>query len=152
MTKSGDKIGGNSLATPLQVVALMSDQVMDDILTPLTTWLEQEDALPIGAKMALRLILEELLANAVMHGAAPSGSEIRLSMSVQPDGIEIRFWDSGVAFNPQADLPQDSRDDDFDDRPVGQLGWPLILHYCSVTGYERIESQNRLTLLFQFNG
>lgn len=152
MTKSGDKTGTNPHHSPLQVVASMSDQVMDDILTPLTAWLEQEDALPIGAKMALRLILEELLANAVMHGDAKSGSDIRLFMSVQPAGIEIGFWDSGIAFNPQTDLPDDSRDDDLDERPIGQLGWPLILHYCSITGYERVEGQNRLTLLFPLNG
>jgi len=152
MIKSVDKDGGNSCGTPLQVVASMSDHVMDDILTPLTAWLEKEDALPVGAKMALRLILEELLANAVMHGAARSGSDIRLFMSVQPNGIEIRFWDSGIAFNPQTALPEDTREDDLDDRPIGQLGWPLILHYCSVTSYERVEGQNRLALLFQFNG
>ncbi len=146
-----DDPGNNSPDADLDIVAAMSASVMDDILTPLTNWLDQDDTLPIGVKFALRLILEELLANTVMHGAVPPGSDIRLQISALPEGVQIRFQDSGVAFNPETDLPHDSREDNLDDRPVGQLGWPLILHYCSISLYERFDEQNRLTLLFRFN-
>ena len=151
MAKSDNQIAGNGPDT-VDIVTTMSDRMMDQILTPFVSWLEKKDTLHIGAKMALRLILEELLANTVMHSCAEHGTEIRLSVSLDRNGVSIQFCDCGVAFNPETDLPQDSRENDLDDRPVGQLGWPLILNYCSITGYERKDDQNRLSLRFQYDG
>lgn len=150
MPNSDDLRNNTTSQVPLNVVVPMSGNVMDDVLTPLTEWLEQQEALPIGPRMALRLILEELLANTVMHGDPPEGSPVQLRLDMRSDAVEIRFRDSGVAFNPQTDLPPDTREDEEDDRPVGQLGWPLILHYCSITDYQRVDEQNRLTLTFGF--
>jgi len=151
MARFDNQVAGNGPDT-VDIVTTMSDQVMDQILTPFVSWLEKNESLHIGAKMALRLILEELLANTVMHSGADDGTEIRLSVSLIREGVSIHFRDCGVAFNPVTDLPQDSRENDMDDRPVGQLGWPLILSYCSITGYERKDDQNRLSLLFRYAG
>ncbi|MEQ9489527.1 MAG: ATP-binding protein [Alphaproteobacteria bacterium] len=133
----------------LSIAAPLSETIFDDVLGPFAIWLDTEETLPMSAKMALRLILEELLANTVMHGNAAANSEIALNLAVTGDGVKIGFRDHGVAFNPATDLPHDSREDTLENRPVGRLGWPLILHYCSLDKYERANGQNRLELTFK---
>lgn len=152
MTETANGAGPDRQYNALNIAVPLSESVFDDILELFTAWLDGEETLPMSAKMALRLILEELLANTVMHGNAAANSEIALYMAVTDDGVDIRFRDYGVAFNPTMDLPQDSREHTQENRPVGRLGWPLILHYCSLDKYERANGQNRLELTFKPGG
>lgn len=151
MTNSGKQTENTEPDGALQITVPFTDSVMDDVLQPLDTWLDRQETLTMRNRMALQLILEELLANMVMHGQAQPNSEIGLKLAVLTDGIAISFRDSGAAFNPATDLPPDSRDDQLEDRPVGRLGWPLILHYCSITGYRRVDGENRLELKFRLD-
>ncbi len=104
-----------------------------------------------GCAMALRLVLEELVTNSIMHGAAdidPTDPQYGIHVDFHFDDgfLHFRYADHGAPFDPSTDLPRDTREEDLVDRPDGQLGWPLILHYCDFLHYVRAEGQNRMTL------
>ena len=104
-----------------------------------------------GCALALRLVLEELVTNSIMHGGAGfhrSDAETGIHVDFHFDDgfLHFRYVDHGAPFDPRTDLPRDAREDHLDARPDGQLGWPLILHYCDLLHYARAEGQNRMTL------
>lgn len=101
-----------------------------------------------SVRTRLRLVVEELLTNVLMHGDPPADGIVRLALS-RPDEttLMLQWADPGRPFDPRNDLPADSRDAELEDRRVGGLGWPLILGYCRIQAYSRSDDQNRLTLV-----
>lgn len=95
----------------------------------------------------LTLIVEELITNSVKHGGVSSDSPITLAVDLDGGRVELTYTDTGVAFNPLCDLPEHDRDEELEDRRIGGLGWPLILHYCESTAYSREGGENRLILM-----
>lgn len=103
--------------------------------------------------LALRLVIEELVTNSIMHGGAAArlnggrgDPDTGIHVDFHTDGnfLHFRYVDHGAAFDPRRDLPRDAREDHLDDRPDGQLGWPLILHYCDLIAYDRKDGQNHM--------
>ncbi len=92
----------------------------------------------------LRLMLEELMTNSIMHGRAPPSAPIEIVVTVTDGETRILYSDAGFPFDPRCELPPESRFDDLDDRPIGKLGWPLILHYCSFEDYTFAKGRNRM--------
>lgn len=104
-----------------------------------------------GSSLALRLVLEELVTNSIAHGGRKGGHDdpamgIHVDFHLQAGFLHFRYVDHGKPFDPRTDLPRDAREDELDDRPDGQLGWPLILHYCDLLNYARCDGQNRMEL------
>lgn len=104
-----------------------------------------------GCALALRLVLEELVTNSIMHGVDAAGeidpeNGIHVDFYLHKGFLNFRYVDHGSPFDPRNDLPRDAREDHLDDRPDGQLGWPLILHYCDLVDYLRADGQNRMYL------
>ena len=93
----------------------------------------------------LRLVLEELMTNSIMHGRAPPSAAIEVVVTVAGEDTQLLYSDAGFPFDPRSDLPPESRFDDLDDRPIGKLGWPLILHYCSFDDYTFAKGRNRMS-------
>ncbi len=95
----------------------------------------------------LRLIVEEMLTNVIMHGEPPADGTVILVMRRTDDTTLVLDWtDPGKPFDPRSDLPRDTRQLMLEDRRVGGVGWPLILGYCRIQGYARSDGVNRLTL------
>jgi serine/threonine-protein kinase RsbW/sigma-B regulation protein RsbU (phosphoserine phosphatase) len=94
----------------------------------------------------LVLILEELITNSVKHGRPPPDAPIHVTLTPRRRDILIHYEDACSPFDPTKNLPPDMRDAPLEERPLGGLGWPLILHYCAIVSYERIEGGNRLIL------
>lgn len=96
----------------------------------------------------LRLVVEELVANLMDHGQVPPEGRVLLSTGRDGDASwRLVVDDPGVAFDPRSDLPWDSRNAGLDDRPIGSLGWPLILEYCRIESYERTDDGRNRTVL-----
>jgi len=93
-----------------------------------------------------RLVLEELMTNSITHGRAPPSAPIEVSIEVAGDDTVLSYSDAGFPFDPRCDLPPESRFDDLENRPIGKLGWPLILHYFSLEEYTFAKGRNRLVL------
>ena len=108
----------------------------------------EQYALTPEASASLELVVEELVANCLDHGGATGSDGIRLSLTLDQDHVIIFMSDSGQAFDPKTDLPQDTRFAAPDDRPIGGLGWLLINHYCELLSTERWLDRNELVLRF----
>jgi anti-sigma regulatory factor (Ser/Thr protein kinase) len=118
----------------------------------LSSWLDDR----IGALLldrtvayAVRLCLEEVVLNAVTHGAPPDGEagDILVRLDRTPDGLRAWVEDHGPPFDPlsqeAAPLPRT-----LEEAPLGGLGIRLIRAFASGISYCRAGGANRLTLSF----
>jgi sigma-B regulation protein RsbU (phosphoserine phosphatase) len=95
----------------------------------------------------VRLVLEELLANAIDHGGAV---ECTVDLSFTERTITLRIVDDGHAFNP-LDAPDLELDAEDLDRPIGGLGIHLIKTMSLDAVYAREGDRNKLTLVLPRN-
>lgn len=103
--------------------------------------------LDVEAQSDVRLVLEELLANALDHGGA---AECTVDLSFTERTITLKIIDDGTAFNP-LDGPDLELDPDDLDRPIGGLGLHLIKTMSLDAVYAREDDRNRLTLVLPRN-
>jgi serine/threonine-protein kinase RsbW len=114
----------------------------------LSEWLdEQESALPIpdGVAYAVRLCLEEAVANLVLH--TPATSDIAVDLAWQGDVMVAAVEDHGPPFDPRT-VPAPARPASLDDALPGGLGIMLMRSFASDIDYETASGRNRLTFRF----
>ena len=100
-------------------------------------------------RLRLTLLLEELVANTIMHGhRKESDAPIRVALTASPHVIGMQYEDTAPAFDVVAALSnaRDPLELPFDERPVGQLGLQLLAHYAKGVRYARADNCNRITL------
>lgn len=90
----------------------------------------------------LRLVVEELVTNAVLHGRPPASSKIAYRFALGSEGIEIRLDDPGAPFDPRNVPPAVAGR-----KKEGGFGWPIILTWCRIQDYQREDRRNRLVLV-----
>lgn len=95
----------------------------------------------------VRLVLEELIANAIDHGGAV---ECTVDLSFTERTMTLKIIDDGSAFNP-LDGPDLELDPEDLDRPIGGLGLHLIKTMSLDAIYAREDDRNRLTLVLPRN-
>lgn len=95
----------------------------------------------------VRLVLEELIANAIDHGGA---SDCTVDMAFTELTITLRIADDGHEFNP-LDAPDLELDENDFDRPIGGLGLHLIKTMSLDAAYRRENDKNHLTLVLPRN-
>jgi len=106
----------------------------------LAAWLAPRSA-PADLAFAMRLCLEEALANIVMHGGRDESAAISASLAERKGAFILSVSDDGVPFDPvTAETPKDA--------DVGGNGLILLRRYASAMRYERETDRNRLTLVF----
>ncbi|MCW4455767.1 ATP-binding protein [Flavobacterium sp. MXW15] len=99
----------------------------------------------------VRLIVEELVCNAITHGHAAGGCELRLDLLLEQDALVLELRDAGPPFDPcQAAAPALEADAAL--RPIGGLGLYLVRQLADHIDYCRLDGQNRIraTLLRPF--
>ena len=97
-------------------------------------------------RIALLLIVDELIANTLLHGRSAPAAHIDLCLKKHADHVIVVYSDHGVPFDPLHDLPRDSAERTLVERFIGGIGWRLIRSYCQTIEYTRQEDTNRLTL------
>lgn len=106
----------------------------------LADWLAPR-AVPAETAFAMRLCLEEALANIAMHGNPDGAVSVGASLAEEPGRLVLAIRDNGPAFDPvAADLPEG--------RDIGGNGLLLLRRYCSDLTYRREQDRNELTLRF----
>ena len=101
----------------------------------LHSWQEQES-------MHIQLLVEELVVNAMTHGAANTSSGwVRLTIQNMPEGIQLELTDNGIYFNPLATDPPDI-ELDLDSRDIGGLGIHFVRQFADTLEYARIKYQD----------
>ena len=71
---------------------------------------------------------------------------VELDVEVKDDAACLRYCDTGIAFDPVSNAPDDDRQLAARERRVGGLGWPLIKDLSTDLEYQRLDGQNQITL------
>ncbi len=96
------------------------------------------------ASYSLRLAVDEIVTNIIVHGYADAGLQGTLDLSADIDDrtLTVAIEDSGVAYDPhQAPVPDTSLP--LEERPIGGLGVYLALKSVDEFLYERVGARNR---------
>ncbi len=91
----------------------------------------------------LAIVVEELVANIVEHGAAPADSVIAVDLARGKEAVSLTIADGGAAFDPTT-----AGQEDIIPERGGGAGLALVRRWTSGFEYERREGQNivRLTI------
>jgi serine phosphatase RsbU (regulator of sigma subunit)/anti-sigma regulatory factor (Ser/Thr protein kinase) len=95
----------------------------------------------------IKLAVEEAVVNAINY-AYPTGSEGKITVEARSNGQRLQFviTDSGIAFDP-TEVTQTDITVPAEDRPIGGLGILLVRKVMDSVNYERVNGQNVLTLI-----
>lgn len=97
------------------------------------------------AAYRLRLAVDEIATNIIVHGYAEAGlqGELALSANIDDRSLIVAIEDTGVDFDPrQASVPD--TDLALEQRPIGGLGVYLAIRSVDEFIYERIGDRNRI--------
>lgn len=105
-------------------------------------------ALPAPVRRSASVALDEIVSNAVMHGAAADGSGVRVTVEgrLQPDRLVITVRDTSAPFDPFAQATPDTTLS-LDDRAIGGLGIHLVRQMMDHVGYARRDDHNEVVLV-----
>lgn len=133
------------LAVPLTQAGL--DRAQDE----LAAWLEAAQ-MPAPACYRIRLIVEELVANLMMHGRfAGPPAPLRLSAEAEAASVLLTLEDAAEPFDPRA-APAPQRPTLAGER-LGGLGLPLVRRMAEIRDYRRLpDGWNRLELAVARDG
>lgn len=119
-------------------------------LAQLGTWVDQVTAalhLAEAQEYALRLCLEEAVANVVMHGTPARGGAadaVAVQVHSAPGALHVVIEDDCAPFDPLAQPAPDSRRSL--QEPPGGWGIQLMRQFANSMVYERVGETNRLAL------
>jgi len=120
-------------------------------LAAASDWLAaQGESLELHAKtrLAMRLCLEEALANVVTHAYADEGDHrIRLTLSAMADGLSLCIEDDGLPFDPTA-AREPAVNDGIEKATIGGRGLRLMRSYATRLSYHRDGNTNCFILGF----
>ena len=130
------------LSVPVALAALEAAQ--DEIERHLTA-----ADVPVAVQLRVRLVVEELLANLVMHGRfAGEPPPMRLAVATLPDGVELAVEDAAAPFDPRTS-PAPPLSLPPEERPIGGLGLAMVRRSATVRFYGAAEDGwNRTVLWF----
>ena len=104
--------------------------------------------LPEDVAFAVRLAAEEACTNVIRHGY-PGGAPGTVAVDIARDAsrVVVTIEDRGPRFDP-ADVPPPAVGAPAEDRPLGGLGWHLILQVMDEVHHAHdARTGNRLTLI-----
>ena len=107
----------------------------------------KEQHWPDDLDFTIRLILEELVLNAVSYGAEDHSTEVRLHLTSDDSEVRIVLSDNGKPFNPLVESPAPDLDASVEERKVGGLGVHFVQSISDSATYEWVEGHNQMTVV-----
>lgn len=95
----------------------------------------------------LRLAIDEIVTNIVIHGYRNGGGTIRLQADLDDRALTIAIEDTGVAYDPTQKPPPPDLHLPLEQRQVGGLGIYLAFQGVDRFIYERVGDRNRNLLV-----
>ncbi|MFF4386752.1 ATP-binding protein [Streptomyces sp. NPDC001552] len=105
-----------------------------------------------GAAYRLRLAVDELATNVVMHGYRGGGGRITVRGRSGPDGVQIVIEDTAPPFDPIEGRLPPAHGVPPEDRRIGGLGIHLALTSVDEFGYAHRDGRNISTLTVKAEG
>lgn len=93
----------------------------------------------------VRLIAEEIVANAIEYGGCDAQTEIIVDITARDGDLRIEFRDCGRPFDPLT-VETPALDADIDERSVGGLGLHLVRELAENLSYMREDPYNVLSV------
>ena len=93
-----------------------------------------------GARLAV--VVEELVSNAIRHGAEDGSIAIDLAMAISGDAVALVLEDDGVAFDPTVERAFGGPDPD----TGGGVGLALVKAWANSFAYSRQDGRNVIEL------
>ncbi len=92
----------------------------------------------------LRLAVDEIATNIIIHGYEEAGREgvLDLEAFVDEQTLTISIKDTGVPYNPNQRLTPDDLDQPLEQRKIGGLGVYIAIQGVDKFIYERVEDRN----------
>lgn len=120
-----------ALEVPLEPAAL--EQAQEE----LAAFLEQA-GMPAPVRYRVRLVVEELVANLMMHGRfAGPPPPVRVEARCAPDEVRLAIEDAAEPFDPRL-TPDPDAAPRLEDETLGGLGLPLVRRMSRILGYHRL--------------
>ena len=98
------------------------------------------------AILDLQLAVEEVVANAIIHGYRGEAGDVAIIIHATDRVVEVRIMDRAPPFNPLS-LPEPDRKSDLTDRQIGGLGIYLVRHVVDDITYRYAGGKNILTVV-----
>ena len=114
----------------------------------LNVWYDElcaEAALDAAVAAAMKLCLNEAVANVISYGKISSG-KITCTISIDPQNIEVVLSDPGIPFDP-TEAPVATAMDGLETAQIGGFGIKLIRETAREINYRREDGRNILTLV-----
>ncbi len=102
---------------------------------------------PPDIEFAIRLILEELIVNAVNYGTDDRSTEVRLKLRSDSECVRIELFDNGRPYNPFEEAPAPDFESNADDQRVGGFGVYLVKQFTDEISYRHQDGFNILTIV-----
>jgi sigma-B regulation protein RsbU (phosphoserine phosphatase) len=101
-----------------------------------------EQGVPTEARRSLQVVLDDLLANVVLHGlAGRAGGEAVVEVALSGDRLTVTISDNGPPFDPFARATPNTTLS-IEDRQIGGLGIHLVRQMMDEVSYARREDRN----------
>jgi serine/threonine-protein kinase RsbW len=105
------------------------------------------DDIDAEASFALKLAVDEACSNIIEHGYGDSASgTIEVTFESSDETAQVTIVDTGRSFSPER-APRPDLEADWQERPIGGLGWHLIRSVMDEIRYHTEGPENRLTLI-----
>jgi two-component sensor histidine kinase len=105
-------------------------------------------ALSSASDLRLAVIVEELVSNALRHGARGGGLRLELTLCAEADGVKLDLVDDGIAFDPTAERGFSGPHPE----SGGSVGLALVRAWARDMAYCREPRSNRLSLTIPDSG
>jgi anti-sigma regulatory factor (Ser/Thr protein kinase) len=101
------------------------------------------------ASYRLRLAVDEIVTNVVLHGYGETGNTgmLELQAGIEDQSLTIWIEDTGLTYNPQRYKRPEGLDLPIDQRQIGGLGVYLAMRSVDEFLYEHVGDRNRHTLV-----
>ncbi len=145
----GDASGGDA-GQPAQTKS-RKFLVRDEISTALPRLASDIDAFmqahnsSADVVFAVQLAVEEVVTNALTHGARDGRPEVRIELRCDDDFIQLEISDDGTLFDPLQFTPR-STQGEVEEREIGGLGLHLVRETMDSVQYQERDGRNCLIL------
>jgi len=104
-----------------------------------------EAGLPRPAAYKLRLAVDEIVTNSIVHGYDEAGTtgEVRLDAEIDDQALRLIVEDTGAPFDPHSIAPPPDLSKPLEERQIGGLGIFLVYESVDEFIYEHNGKHNR---------